>query len=1305
MADPTCDMDLPNNTMTGGCMGCLQSAEDAMMQCMAPAAPAAASFCPAGNPLDSAATIRDFGECVHACMAPDAWQLSHACFPMVSSGTFDYNNNTCGIGNCDTHTTEAACTAGDGHWQADDMSGSNCGDAQGMLNYYAYLDENMAMMMSSIFMARIGEDCCAGFTLAGHAVCSYADQETFMAIESSALEADRQALMSALDPGCLACLMDTDGDFAACIALNPNPGNNTLPFGMWRGAAGECTESCPAAPTSCAEFVAYILPDGCASTCTSVFSASDMQAMVDQFCPAVSADEAECTSGCMPGTAPYGNVTGGACTICEHNTFSTFGTECQPCAAPNIVDPQRLSCSACPAGTGPSSDYSQCLPCTGMNYSQIGICQPCDAPSIVNPERTACTRCLPGESPNADMTLCEACVGATFSSMGEACTECSLRSADYVVDAQHTSCTPCQAGTGPDNSHQNCQDCTGSQYSPSGVCIECDPLIGVPMDGGRVCSSTTCLAGTTCPAASCATTADCVACAVGRVSLGGSCSECLDAGKVANLAQSACEPCPAGTTPSALRSECTPCAANMFSMFGTDCADCAAPNVVDPQRLSCTVCVAGEGPTAGSAEVDRICAACAGNFYSPGGECIDCPAPNVVSADHRSCNRCDGGSAPNADRTACEPCAPGTYSPFGASCAVCAAPNIIDPQRLSCSACPAGTGPSSDYSQCLPCTGTNYSQIGICQPCDAPSIVNPERTACTRCLPGESPNADRTLCEACVGLSYSPLGGECLPCADPYVVDPAKTSCTPCTAGFGPVCAASGTDSSGAVVCFEKACQTCEAQHYSSFGVCLFCDLVVVDEGRQCSSSSCLAGTTCPTTACADPSECEICTVGTVSLGGSCRPCVDDGKVANPEQSSCMSCSPGAEPNSVRSACQLCGANNYSMFGWECSQCVLPNVVDSRRSSCSTCGPGTGPVDHSQSAGPQLDLVCELCAGTSYSPAGECLDCPAPSIVSADKRQCTRCVGGQMPNADRTACVDCVTVNTTYSPSGDMCNTCEPPSVVNAMRTSCRACSPGTGPSPGYDACLPCNGTMYSQIGQCQQCDAPNVVNAEHTSCTRCLPGEAPNADRTQCLPCVGLSYSPLGGECLPCNGTLADGRKDPYRTDAARTSCTPCLAGDGPARVESDSVTNLPTRYGCAPCEAGQYSSIGVCQICQDGYVVVAQRTACQQSSCNAGTECPTEECASTDECVPCSTGNVSLGGSCTPCVALGKVANPSQSSCESCTGGQEPSQDRSACAGCGNNTYSMFGFEVSCHSVSTVPIAYFLPCRPFADGAPLRL
>ena len=264
------------------------------------------------------------------------------------------------------------------------------------------------------------------------------------------------------------------------------------------------------------------------------------------------------------------------------------------------------------------------------------------------------------------------------------------------------------------------------------------------------------------------------------------------------------------------------------------------------------------------------------------------------------------------------------------------------------------------------------------------------------------------------------------------------------------------------------------------------------------------------------------------------------------------------------------------------------------------------------------------------------------------------------------------------------CAPCEPPSVVNGQRTSCRACPPGAGPSEEFTSCMTCNGTWYSQIGVCQQCDPPNVVNPAHTTCSRCTPGQAPNTDRTECEACVGLSYSPLGGECLEC--------RHPFIVDSEHTSCVQCRAGLGPVCAEStedpsDSSSVVCSRYDCQECEEQHYSSIGVCQLCQDGFVVVAERTACQESSCPAGTECPTAQCTQASECVACSIGNVSLGGSCTPCIADGKVANPSQSSCEACSAGAQPNALRSQCEGCTANTFSMFGWEcMECELPSVV-------------------
>ena len=180
-------------------------------RCLGSAVPAAAPFCPAANPFDSTATVREFGECQHACRAPDAWQLS------LCEG-FDYGNTTCGIGSCDRHTTASACAAGDGHWELDDFSGASCSDVQSVTNYVVYsasrtgegMSSGMVAARTADIIAAGGEDCCAGFTMAGYAFCENADLANL-------------GNYDLISTSCLVCLADTDGDIPGCIAANPIP--------------------------------------------------------------------------------------------------------------------------------------------------------------------------------------------------------------------------------------------------------------------------------------------------------------------------------------------------------------------------------------------------------------------------------------------------------------------------------------------------------------------------------------------------------------------------------------------------------------------------------------------------------------------------------------------------------------------------------------------------------------------------------------------------------------------------------------------------------------------------------------------------------------------------------------------------------------------------------------------------------------------------------------------------------------------------------------------------------------------------
>ena len=146
--------------------------------CITSAAPEVA-LCPDGTTFSPDATTPEIGRCRHACRAPDAWDPDHVCYTMVSTGTFDWGNNTCGIGECDSHTTRSACEAGEGHWQNDDnlWGEKACSDVQVLTSYFAYVD---AATMAAQALGMVGEFCCDGFDAEAFMQCTSDDAPIFV---------------------------------------------------------------------------------------------------------------------------------------------------------------------------------------------------------------------------------------------------------------------------------------------------------------------------------------------------------------------------------------------------------------------------------------------------------------------------------------------------------------------------------------------------------------------------------------------------------------------------------------------------------------------------------------------------------------------------------------------------------------------------------------------------------------------------------------------------------------------------------------------------------------------------------------------------------------------------------------------------------------------------------------------------------------------------------------------------------------------------------------------------------------------
>jgi hypothetical protein len=106
---------------------------------------------------------------------------------------------------------------------------------------------------------------------------------------------------------------------------------------------------------------------------------------------------------------------------------------------------------------------------------------------------------------------------------------------------------------------------------------------------------------------------------------------------------------------------------------------------------------------------------------------------------------------------------------------------------------------------------------------------------------------------------------------------------------------------------------------------------------------ACSPGSTCPAgVTCRAATDCTRCPAGTVSSGGTCSECTDQGKIANAAQSACEFCKAGTKPNAARSKCRSCTGDTYSQFGVQCLNCT-DGIVDATKTTCTLCPDGLRP--------------------------------------------------------------------------------------------------------------------------------------------------------------------------------------------------------------------------------------------------------------------------------------------------------------------------------------------------------------------------
>ncbi len=236
-------------------------------------------------------------------------------------------------------------------------------------------------------------------------------------------------------------------------------------------------------------------------------------------------------------------------------------------------------------------------------------------------------------------------------------------------------------------------------------------------------------------------------------------------------------------------------------------------------------------------------------------------------------------------------------------------------------------------------------------------------------------------------------------------------------------------------------------------------------------------------------------------------------------------------------------------------------------------------------------------------------------------------------------------------------------------------------------ACIDCTAGTYQD-------------SAGSTACIDCAAGtyqdSAGSADPT-CIDCAAGTYQDTAGSaaCIACPVSAVT--TGPGAQDVSECLCSPGFEGviqNQNSMCSACRVGEEKPDVGETPCGACDATSADLdsdpstpCTACPSG-TFSTPRTSCT-NQCGPGYYCPNEQAGCADQetnpCSRCDPGHVSPDGlACIQCSDPGKRANEEQTACESCSMGQEPSADRSACISCSDlpfvergATYSPFGVQ----------------------------
>ena len=608
--------------------------------------------------------------------------------------------------------------------------------------------------------------------------------------------------------------------------------------------------------------------------------------------------------------------------------------------------------------------------------------------------------------------------------------------------------------------------------------------------------------------------------------------------------------------------------------------------------------------------------------------CYICPFGSAWTAAFGQCFLCPTGGFANYYSTSCSYCAAGSY-------ALNTAPNP------TCTACGIGKYSAASTTACLNCQLNTYASAT-------------GQTVCTQCAYGKyTITTGNYACMDCTSGTYydDSLGySQCSTCpSSSFPYTGFLTNCTGCPPG-----------KFQAIISAMLVCTDCTSPYYAPLAAMPACQL--------CPSHSYATGT--------GLSVCTKCNPGTYLLDTSTTVCLacPEGTFSNTPGVACQPCPKGYySPVLNATSCTACAINQYNsiMGKTVCSQCPANMIASTTAatdiSECLPCAPGY-----------YLDsnLVCTLCAYSTYSPAAgatACTQCPIGYTNnlqgSSNIADCFACNPGYFvdTNAPLSPCTICPAGTHAQTPLTGACTNC-PRGTYSittgaTLESTCTACSIGT-----YSSILASNSNT------CTSCPTQQFATATGMSaCTYCVPGTY-YLDN-QCLTCMAGTYSTGSGQtsvsdCAQCSpGT--------YNPSAGQSTCQKCEPGTiMPYAGEVTCLYCSPGQYtdenhlACTPCPQNTYSFPAMdwpCTPCAPGLITTT--TGSSQCTDSAGSnnnqQAPT--------CYGASIPN-NYGG-CDNCLSGQYVSAVGATSCSNCLLGEYVHADGTSCIKCDPGYYLPYG------------------------------